>query len=100
VMAAAPARRTGVVSGVLNMARGLGTALGVAIASLLYTTAAGVSGASPLDVGASAADHGIAVAVGVLAVIAVLTAGLVLVLGDDGGPDLVPRAPGAASSSS
>ncbi len=36
IMAAAPPGRTGVISGVLNMTRGLGTALGVAVASAIY----------------------------------------------------------------
>jgi EmrB/QacA subfamily drug resistance transporter len=42
IMAAAPTGHTGVVSGMLNMTRGLGTALGVAVASTLY-----ISGATP-----------------------------------------------------
>jgi len=65
VMSAAPPGRRGVVSGVLNMTRGLGTAFGVAVASLLYT------------------GHGITVALGALAGLAVLTSAFVLAAGDD-----------------
>jgi EmrB/QacA subfamily drug resistance transporter len=39
IMAAAPRSSAGVLSGVLNMTRALGTALGVALASLLYRSA-------------------------------------------------------------
>jgi EmrB/QacA subfamily drug resistance transporter len=39
IMAAAPRSNAGVLSGVLNMSRALGTALGVALASLLYRSA-------------------------------------------------------------
>jgi EmrB/QacA subfamily drug resistance transporter len=83
VMAAAPAERTGAVSGILNMARGLGTACGVAITSLLYMAAVGAGGASRLGVSAVAAGHGMTVAVGVLALIAVLSSALLLFAGDD-----------------
>lgn len=41
IMAAAPGGYTGLVGGILNMTRGAGTALGVAIASVIYTAAAG-----------------------------------------------------------
>lgn len=83
VMAAAPADRTGVVSGILNMARGLGTAFGVAITSLLYLAAAGAWGASQLAASAITAGRGLTVAVGVLALIAVVSSVLVFVDGDD-----------------
>jgi len=83
VMTAAPAQRTGVVSGILNMSRGLGTAFGVAITSLLYMAAAGAWGTSPLDVSAISAGRGMTVAVAVLAFIAVLTSVLTLVGRDD-----------------
>jgi MFS family permease len=39
IMSAAPRSSAGVLSGVLNMTRALGTALGVALASLLYRSA-------------------------------------------------------------
>jgi MFS family permease len=40
VMLSAPRGRTGVVSGMVNMTRGFGTALGVALAGALYTATA------------------------------------------------------------
>lgn len=45
VMAASPPGHTGVVSGMLNMTRGLGTALGVALTGALFTAVAGITGA-------------------------------------------------------
>jgi EmrB/QacA subfamily drug resistance transporter len=68
IMHAAPAGRAGAMSGVLNMTRGLGTALGVALASLLYSSAAGA--------GVSGADHGLAAALLALAALVLLTAAL------------------------
>jgi EmrB/QacA subfamily drug resistance transporter len=41
IMSASPKGHTGVVGGVLNMTRGVGTALGVALASALYVSASG-----------------------------------------------------------
>jgi MFS family permease len=41
IMSAAPSGFTGLVSGLLNMTRGAGTALGVAVAGALYTAGAG-----------------------------------------------------------
>ncbi|HZQ80690.1 MAG TPA: MFS transporter [Gaiellaceae bacterium] len=84
VMAAAPAQRTGVVSGILNMTRGLGTALGVAVASLLYIAAAGNSNGPLTALNLSAAEHGITLTAGVLSLIAVATSLLVLAAGDEG----------------
>ena len=43
IMAASPSGHTGTVGGVLNMTRGLGTALGVALTTALYTSGAGTS---------------------------------------------------------
>ncbi|MGH2872264.1 MAG: MFS transporter, partial [Solirubrobacteraceae bacterium] len=80
IMMSAPERRTGLVGGLLNMTRGLGTAIGVAVAALLYTTAAGVSGAgAAAQVGRSAAGHGLRVAIGGMA-IAALATGVALLL--------------------
>ncbi len=73
IMSAAPAGHTGVVSGVLNMTRGMGTALGVALASAIYTTAAGASGAN--------AGHGLTFALASLSCLA-LAVGLALLLVD------------------
>jgi MFS family permease len=74
VMRAGPRSRAGVLSGVLNTTRTLGTALGVALAGALYTAAAGAvggrSGATPL----AAAGHGLSLALLALAAIALLLA--------------------------
>jgi EmrB/QacA subfamily drug resistance transporter len=45
IMSASPKGYAGMLSGVLNMTRGVGTALGVALASALYIAASGASGA-------------------------------------------------------
>jgi MFS family permease len=80
IMAAAPPGHAGVISGLLNMTRGMGTALGVAIAGALYTTAAGVSGANAGNAEANAAAHGLFVTLAVLGIAALVT-GAVLLLG-------------------
>ncbi len=77
IMAAAPAGRAGLVSGLLNMTRGLGTALGVAIASLLYTTAVGSFGTGTAQVSLTTANHGLTITMTGLAT-ASLTVGLAL----------------------
>jgi len=46
IMGAAPAQQSGMASGVLNMTRGLGTSLGLALAGLVYTIGAGVGTAT------------------------------------------------------
>jgi EmrB/QacA subfamily drug resistance transporter len=74
IMAASPVGHTGVVSGMLNMSRGMGTATGVALASLLYVAAAGAGAA---DLSPTAAGHGLTVALGSLGVVA-FAAGLAL----------------------
>jgi EmrB/QacA subfamily drug resistance transporter len=66
-MSASPQGHAGVVSGILNMTRGIGTALGVAIAGAVY--AASTSGASTTR----GATHGLMVTVAVLGVIALAT---------------------------
>lgn len=76
IMAASPKGHTGVVSGVLNMTRGVGTALGVALASTLYITASGASSASASP---AAAANGLTFALAVLGSIA-LVVGLALLL--------------------
>jgi EmrB/QacA subfamily drug resistance transporter len=73
IMSASPAGHTGVVSGMLNMTRGIGTALGVAIAGALYTAAAGASGANAGHAGVSAAESGLTVALAVLGLLALAT---------------------------
>jgi MFS family permease len=79
IMAAAPRGRSGVISGVLNMTRGMGTALGVAFAGAVYTAAAGVSGTEVGRASAAAAARGLTVTLAVLGALALL-AGLALSL--------------------
>ena len=76
IMAASPPGHAGVVSGVLNMTRGMGTAVGVALASAIYTAAAG---ASSTRVAPAAAAHGLTAALAVLGSFA-LAGGLSLLL--------------------
>lgn len=47
IMGAAPAHQSGMASGVLNMTRGLGTSLGLALAGLVYTIGAGIGEGTP-----------------------------------------------------
>lgn len=79
VMSASPPGHTGVVSGVLNMTRGLGTALGVALTGALFTAVAGVTGANAARASVAAAGHGLTVALGVLGVLALLTGAALLI---------------------
>jgi MFS family permease len=69
VMNAAPRERAGVLSGVLNTTRGLGTALGVAIAGLIYTAAARPSNTLH-SAGVALASHGLTMTLLALAAIA------------------------------
>jgi EmrB/QacA subfamily drug resistance transporter len=65
IMAAAPHHQSGLASGVLNMTRGMGTALGVAVTGLVFASASGhapVDGSDPVAV-----THGFTVAVITLA---------------------------------
>ncbi len=52
IMGAAPRHQTGMASGILNMTRGLGTSLGLALAGLAYTASAGPGEASAQDASA------------------------------------------------
>ncbi len=52
IMRSAPARQAGAASGMLNMTRGIGTSLGLALAGVAYTLGAGQHGSAPA--GASA----------------------------------------------
>ena len=52
IMGAAPPHQSGMASGILNMTRGLGTSLGLALAGLAYTIGASAGEATP----AGAAD--------------------------------------------
>jgi EmrB/QacA subfamily drug resistance transporter len=76
IMAATPPGHTGVVSGILNMTRGMGTAVGVALASAIYTAAAGASATRSLP---DAAARGFTAALAVLGSLA-LAVGLSLLL--------------------
>ena len=76
VMSASPPGHAGVVSGMLNMTRGLGTALGVALTATVFTALAGVTGANLPH--ASAAGHGLIAALGVLGVLALITGAALL----------------------
>jgi MFS family permease len=71
IMGAAPESHAGMASGVLNMTRGLGTALGLAVTGTVFTVAGG-------DVG-EGAPHAFTVTAYVLAAIA-LAAGVVSAL--------------------
>jgi MFS family permease len=70
VMGAAPPEQSGVASGVLNMTRGMGTALGLAVTGLVFDVAGGTS-STRADV-----DRAFAVTAAFLAVVA-LAAGVV-----------------------
>jgi EmrB/QacA subfamily drug resistance transporter len=71
IMAASPTGHTGTVGGVLNMTRGFGTALGVALTTALYTAAAGTAAANSHGVADGA--RGLTVALAVLALLAAAT---------------------------
>jgi EmrB/QacA subfamily drug resistance transporter len=47
IMGAAPPHQSGMASGILNMTRGMGTSLGLALAGLAYTLGAGAGDATP-----------------------------------------------------
>ena len=66
VMSASPAGHVGVVSGMLNMARGVGTALGIAVTGALFTTVAGVTGQAVAHTNATDAGHGLTAALAAL----------------------------------
>ena len=75
VMSASPAGHAGAVGGVLNMSRGFGTALGVAVAGALYTAVSGSSHGVSSDVAA----RGLTAAMLTLACLALAT-GVTLLL--------------------
>jgi MFS family permease len=98
VMNAAPRERAGILSGVLNTTRGLGTALGVAIAGLVYTAATIPTGVAH-PAGVALASHGLTVTLMVLAAIA-LSASAALFGGsksDGGEPGASGDGPGRAA---
>lgn len=79
IMSASPTGHAGVVGGLLNMTRGIGTALGVAIASALYITASGATSASASPANAA---NGLTAALAALG-FAGLATGLALLLARD-----------------
>ncbi len=71
IMGAAPESHAGMASGVLNMTRGLGTALGLAVTGTIFTVAGGDRGAgSGVTEVAAGAAHAFSVTAYVLAAIA------------------------------
>jgi MFS family permease len=79
IMGSVPAGQAGMGSGVLNMSRGVGTALGLSLTGLLFSVSGGASGSPPR------ADHAFTVTALVLAALAV-AAGIVAAAGPVGGP--------------
>jgi MFS family permease len=79
IMGAAPPQQAGMASGILNMTRGMGTALGLALTGLLFTVNGGAAR------GPAQADHAFTITAVVLAAIAASTA-VVAALRTDGGP--------------
>lgn len=65
IMGAAPGGSTGLVGGLLNMTRGMGTALGIAVAGAIYAAASESGGSSHGLTVAMAVMCGLALAVGV-----------------------------------
>jgi EmrB/QacA subfamily drug resistance transporter len=77
IMGAAPAQEAGMASGVLNMTRGMGTALGLAVTGSIFTVAGGDQGSM------AGAAHAFSVTAFVLAGVAVM-AGVVSALRHEG----------------
>jgi MFS family permease len=72
IMASVPAEQSGLASGLLNMSRGLGTAMGLAVTTAVFS-AFGGDGGTPAVV-RSAASVAFVVLAGVAVVAAVITA--------------------------
>ncbi len=79
IMASVPAEQSGSASGLLNMSRGLGTALGLAIATAVFAGLGGDGGAMPM------VQHAFSVTVLVLAGLAA-GAGFITGMGSDSQP--------------
>jgi EmrB/QacA subfamily drug resistance transporter len=73
VMSASPPGHAGVTGGVLNMTRGLGTALGVALAGALFTAGAGVAGAHVAQADVAVVGRGLTTALGALGLVTLAT---------------------------
>jgi EmrB/QacA subfamily drug resistance transporter len=79
VIASAPRARTGSVSGILNTTRGIGTALGVTLAGLLYSAGVDAAGGAKTDAAPSlAAASGMDTTLVVLGAIAACASALAL----------------------
>ncbi|EQD31082.1 transporter, major facilitator family, partial [mine drainage metagenome] len=79
IMGAAPRQHSGMASGILNMTRGMGTSLGVALTGLVFGLAAGTSAAhaqSPV-----LATRGLVAAVIFLAAVSFVAAGVAALRG-------------------
>jgi len=74
IMSASPPGHAGITGGVLNMTRGLGTALGVAVAGALFTAGAGIAGAHVAQANTAVVGHGLTTALGVLGLVTLGTA--------------------------
>lgn len=74
IMGAAPADQSGMAGGVLNMTRGLGTSLGLAVASVAYTVGAGTAHSTPS--GAATGYRDAIIMLAGLALLAAVVAGL------------------------
>jgi EmrB/QacA subfamily drug resistance transporter len=77
IMGSVPPRQAGMASGILNMSRGMGTALGLAVTGLIFSVSGGDAG------GMAAADHAFSVTALALAGVAV-AAGVVAALRPNG----------------
>ena len=73
VMSVSPPGHAGVIGGMLNMTRGLGTALGVALAGALFTAGAGVAGAHVAHADIAAVGAGLTIALGTLGLLTLAT---------------------------
>ena len=74
VMSASPRGHAGVTGGMLNMTRGLGTALGVALAGALFTAGAGAAGTHGAHADVVSAGHGLTTALGIIGLVTLATA--------------------------
>ena len=84
IMSSAPRTKSGAAAGILNMTRGMGTALGVAAGTLVFTAAANTG--DPTATTATDAAHGAAVTTAVLAGLT-LAAAVITALPDRQPPD-------------
>jgi MFS family permease len=79
IMSSAPIGHAGVLSGLLNMTRGVGTALGVALTGMIYTTVVGVTTPNIAHTNPTSAGAGLTLSLATLSLLS-LSAGLGLLL--------------------